>query len=180
MSANNDGILELVNRNFKLRADLMNYPQFRKLWDRDTTEDKSEAYAYIAAIFFYNHPKSPYYAYPEDQRMYEIAANIFPEDMVPLVGILHEDAVFVAANNIYVEDLMLSPYRAVIDVAKQALRTLSKEMGDKAIPMQNKLDNIKKINQGIEELKKSEKLAEEDEINSRVKGSRVIKRREVA
>lgn len=174
----NDTILDLVNKQFKLNYDLMNYPSFRKIWNRDETPNKDEAYAYIAFIFFYNNPKSPYYAYSEDERKYRIVESIWPEEMIPLLAGINEDKDFMDANYIYLEGLDLSPYRSVIDIAKQALESLARQMKSQSIPIDQKLNNIKKINQGIEELKKAEKLSEEDEINSRVKGQRKIKKRE--
>ena len=174
----NKTMLDLVNKQFKFSNDLMHYPCFRHLWNRDESENKEEAYAYAAFIFFFNNPKSPYYAYSEDQRKYEIVKVIWPEHMVPLLADIQDDVIFVECNNTYLDGLNLSPYRAVVDIAKQALETLAREMKDKAIPIDQKLDNIRKINRGIEELKKAEKLSEEDEINSRVKGQRRIKKRE--
>jgi hypothetical protein len=174
-----DNILQLVNKQFVLNEDLMNYACFRRLWNRDPEdENRTEAYALIAFIFFFNNPKSPFYSYSEHERGYWIINEHFPPELLEAYPTLHEDADFVEANNIYLHDLNLSPYRAVIDACKQMLESYTRQMKDKNIPLSEKLDIIKKVNQGIEELKKAEKLTAEDEINSRVKGSRKIKKRE--
>lgn len=174
-------MLELVNKSFQLDPDLMTYPCFRKIWERDTTEDKLEAFAYLAFIFHFNNPKSPYYAYSEAKRKDEIILRLFPEHMKTedLKLNMNNDADLVNASNIYLEDLQLSPYRSVIDSAKQALEMLSSQFKDANITVDQKLGNIAKITRGMEELKKAEKLCDDDEINSRVKGRRIIKKREV-
>lgn len=171
-------MLELVNKTFQLDSDLMTYPQFRRLWERDTTEDKCEAYAYISFIFNFNNPKSPFYAYPEMTRKEEIIQRLFPEHMKKVGSTMYDDRDLLQANDIYVEHLQLSPYRSVIDTAKQALQSMSIEIKKTDNPIDQKLNYINKITRGMEELKKAEKLCDEDEINSRVKGRRVVRDRE--
>ena len=178
MSSGKGTILQLINKEFRLNEDLMNYPQFRTLWERDQTEDKAEAYAYIGLIFMFNNPTSSYYAYSETKRIDEIIARTFPDHMKSIKPELANDAIFQAANQIYLEDLQLSPYRMTIDSAKEVLESLSARNRNAETSTDEKLKNIPKIIEGMKMLKEAEKLCEEDEINSRVKGNRKIKKRE--
>lgn len=171
-------MLELVNKTFQLDADLMTYPQFKRIWERDTTEQKEEAYAYISFIFHFYNPKSAFYAYPETTRKEEIIARLFPEHMKTVGSLINDDEDMIKAATIYVDHLQLSPYRSVIDTAKQALQSMSITIKDQDTPIDQKLNYINKITRGMEELKKAEKLCDEDEINSRVKGRRVVRDRE--
>lgn len=60
-------------------------PEFKKIWNRDKTEDKSEAYAEISYIVFMYDYRSPYRDYSEDDRERKILQDCFPkkQDWVP-------------------------------------------------------------------------------------------------
>ena len=74
-------MFELINGQFQLDSDLMAFAVMRRIWERDTTENHEEAFAYLSFIFHYYNPKSTYYAYPEDTRRGEIISREFPERM---------------------------------------------------------------------------------------------------
>ena len=171
-------MFELINGQFQLDSDLMAFAVMRHIWERDPTNNHEEAFAYLSFIFHFYNPKSTYYAYPEDTRRGEIISREFPERMRNMDNAMATDTELIEAGAFYLEHLQLSPYRSVIDTAKQALQSMSITIKNTDQPMDTRLSFIKKITMGMEELKKAEKFCNEDEINSKVKGSRIVKDRE--
>lgn len=120
-------MLELVNNRFELDPDLMLYPEFKRLWDRDPTENKREAFAYLSYIFNANNPKSPYHRnYVGEIRRKRIIEEIFPRDMQTVK--IKDDKDVIAAEAIYVEMLRLSPLRHVLELAKSVINDISKKL----------------------------------------------------
>lgn len=120
-------MLELVNNRFELDPDLMLYPEFKRLWDRDPTENKREAFAYLSYVFNANNPKSSYHKnYVGEVRKKRIIEEIFPPDMQTIK--IKDDKDVIAAEAIYVEMLRLSPLRHVLELAKSVINDISKKL----------------------------------------------------
>lgn len=169
-------MLELINNQFVLDPDLMVYPEFHALWDRDASDDKHEAFTYISYIFNNNNPKSPYYKnYVGSVRSDAIVADIFPEDMKDCK--LYDDRELIKAEEVYRKLLSLSPLRNVLEVSKQVINEISVKLMSTRTARGQKLIELGKLNRAIEEYKKAEKAVNEDEINN-VRGDRHIRERE--
>lgn len=120
-------MLELVNGRFELDPDLMNYPPFKKIWDRDKDKDKAQAFIYISYIFNYNNPKSSYYKnHVTTVRRDRIIEELFPEEMKSVD--IDNDVDIQAASDLYVKMLRLSPLRYVLEVAKQVIDDISRKL----------------------------------------------------
>lgn len=172
-------MFELINGKVQIDPDLMAYPQFKAIWERDNTPDKTEAYAYFSYMFHYYDPKSPIHkGYPESVRREKVIEAVFPEHMKDAK--IYDDKEFIQACNIFREQLNLSSLRGILDFAKQTIYDISTSLKSQKTKTGTKLNDLGKLNKAISEIKETEKLIYEDEKDSRVKGSRVVKDRERA
>lgn len=172
-------MFDLVNGQVQLDADLMAYPQFKAIWERDTTPEKTEAFAYFSYMFHFYDPKSPIHkGHPESVRREKVIEKVFPEYMKEAK--LYDDKEFIQACNLFKEQLNLSSMRGVLDFAKQALFEIQQSLSSQKTKPGTKLNNLKNLNNIIEEISRTEKLIEADEKDGRVKGGRHIKARERA
>lgn len=170
-------MFSLVNGKVQLDPDLMAFPQFKAIWDRDTTEDKREAFAYFSYMFHFHDPKSPLHkGYPESVRREKVIEKVFTDEMKDAK--LYDDKDFIQACALFKESLNLSTMRGVLDFAKQTLYDIQLSLGSQKTKPGTKLNSLKKLNEIMEEISRTEKLIEADELNSRVKGGRPIKDRE--
>src|SRR5690606_23842256 len=161
-------MFDLINGKVQIDPDLMSYPQFKRIWDRDLNEDKHEAFAYFSYMFHYYNPKSPIHkGYPESVRREKVIEHIFPESMKNVK--LYEDKDFIQACEIFRTSLNLSSLRGTLDFAKQIIYDLQKSLLSQKTKTGTKLNDLIKLNKVLEEITKTEKLIEEDEKNSRVK-----------
>lgn len=167
-------MFELINNQVVIDPDLMSYPEFRTIWERDMTPDKEESFAYYSFIFNYNNPKSIYhknYAMGNARRD-AIIYDLFPDHMKKID--VDKDKIIAGATKIYVDGLRLSPLRNVLEISKQVIADISKKLLNGKVARDVKLSELGRLNKAIEEYKKAEKAVNDDEINN-VKGERHIK-----
>lgn len=170
-------MFELINGNVEIDPDLIGaYPEFKALWDRDTTDDKHEAFAYFRYMFHFYNPKSPIHkGYPDSARRQEIIDQVFPEHMKQLE--FYNDKEFIRACNVFKEQLNLSTMRTVLDLAKQVVHDITGTLKAQKTAAGTKLNSLRRLNEALEEIERTEKLIQADEKNN-VKGKRVLKERE--
>lgn len=169
-------MLDLDNGKVVLEADLFTISAFRIIWERDKTPNKEEAIAFISYIFHFYNPRSPYFNYTEALREPAIIEREFPDHLKSYVIAADSDLKDAAYR--YRELLNLSPYRAVIEMAKNALQEIGETLKSAKSKATTKLAQLPKLTNALNELKKAEAMVSKDEINSNVKGERIVKSRE--
>lgn len=172
-------MFSLVNGKPQLDPDLMAYPQFRNIWERDTTPDKREAWAYFSYMFHFHDPKSPLHkGYPESVRREKVIEKVFTDEMKDAK--LYNDKDFIQACVIFKESLNLSSMRGTLDFAKQIVWDIQQALLSQKTKTGTKLNDLIKLNKVLAEMKETERMIDADEKDSRVKGGRHIKDRERA
>lgn len=170
-------MFDLVNGKVEIDPDLMAYPQFKNIWERDISEDKHEAFAYFSYMFHFYDPKSSMYkGYPESVRREKVIESVFPDHMK--AAKLYDDKDFVQACNIFKEHLNLSSLRGTLDFAKQIVFDIQTSLRSQKTKTGTKLNDLIKLNKVLEEINRTEELLLKDEKDGRVKGQRQLKDRE--
>jgi hypothetical protein len=172
-------MFDLINGKVEIDPDLMAYPPIRELWERDLSSEKSEAFAYLSYIFLFYNPKSSYYkGYPPSVRGIKIVEAFFPDQLK--TGEFYQDKIFLQACKVYQESLNLSTMRGVLDFGKQTLYDIQQSLMSQKTKTGTKLNDMRKLNEALEQIARTEKLIEQDEKDKNVKGNRKLKDRERA
>lgn len=69
------GLLKLSSEDIEFNLDLLCIPEFKILWDKDTSVTKEQAKREISFIYFMYSPDSPYKNYTESQRLTVLAVD---------------------------------------------------------------------------------------------------------
>lgn len=150
-------------------------PELRLIWDRDSTEDKIEAMAFLGFIYFVGNPKSPFRNYEASERTEKVIEQTFPEHLQKWKSF--DDKPVLQAYDKYVKWLDLAPERALLDAAEGAIYELTNKLNSpKTKNKEGLLSKIKTATADIKYLR--ELVKEEEDKRKETKGGRVILKRE--
>lgn len=151
-------------------------PEIRQIWDRDQTEDKTEALAFLGFVFHLYNPKSTFHRqYTIDQRPYHIIQATFPPHLHKWAHA--DDPLITRLLKHYHNYLNLSPVRILLEDAERTIFDLSSKLQD--VKTKNKQALLKQIRGAVEDLEYlRQKTNDDEEKREATRGNRVILKRE--
>ncbi len=167
-------LFDITNDKVQLNPQTLYVPEFKKLWDRDKTTDKSKCHREISHIVFLldNSTDNPYMHYSEDDRK-KILDIDFP--------IVMDEVIQNAMNKFNL--LNTSRYEKVVMAALETLEAVESYYKDITLQAKNKqefdikelLMSMKDLGAAFKQLKELERQLQADRMeDSKVRGSSEI------
>lgn len=167
-------LFQLKNNTVQIDPSLIPIPEFQQLWERDTSRTKSQAYKELAYVYFKADYKSPYLAYPEDQRSKQIAKDFMKDEK------WKEDSLVKEAVKKY-QQFQETPSTRMLQAARKAQERVIKyfETGKCDVDIKELMGVLDKIGKAVESIDKIEEKVKKETSNAeRIRGGGEIKSRE--
>lgn len=177
------GLFNLKDNRVIIDPDTLPIPEFKTLWDRDTSKIKEQAYKELAYIYFMTDFKSPYNSYPEDEREERIKQDFIKDSK------WKPDQDIKLAIDRYTE-FQESPSMRLLKASKNACKklegyfnTVDLDEKDTKGQLVNKATDLsrslKEIGQIVESLNKvEEQVKKEISTSEKIRGGGNVKNRE--
>ncbi len=168
-------LFELNHQTPSITTEALLIPEFKKLWDRDKSKDKSKAFNELSYIYFATDYKSLYLTYDDDYRLEKLGQDFMKDPK------FKPDKDMISAMDKY-KELQKTPSMSFLEDARNAVSSIRKyfrgidwterDQSGKATYKIKEVTSALKDCEGILTTldKLTEKVAKEQSLNGRARG----------
>lgn len=165
-------VFDIQNNHVVVEPQVLTVPEFRAIWDRDTSDTKENAFNELAFVYHTCDANSPYSNYPEDKKVECVVMDMIKDKN------WKPDKLIKAASKKY-KEMSETAKQRLVAAAKKKLDEIAKyfndmPLTDDTVEMIEKL--FKNVPNSIAALDKLEDSVDKDtqKENARVRGGREI------